>query len=134
MGKYVFECSVKEIVLEKSKVTLHLIPDVGFSSKRKDDSGEKTFAVFQPMDGTANGKVFECGKFVKMEIRGQGCSWLANVGIGVESKLRIELVDDIGSVDNNEPGKDEKSGDTSSDITVDVPGIKEMAVTKIVIR
>lgn len=46
MGKYVFECSVREVVFEmsdekKCKVTLHLIPDASFSSKRKDDSGER---------------------------------------------------------------------------------------------
>lgn len=134
MGKYVFECSVKEIVLEKSKVTLHLISDVGFSSKRKDDSGEKTFAVFQPMDGAANGKVFECGKFVKMEIRGQGGSWLVNVSIRVDSKLRLELADDVEAADNSESGRNKVSEDSLSDIKVDVPEIGKMLVAKIVIR
>lgn len=105
MGKYVFECSVKEIVFEVSgsktgKPILRLVPDVGFSSERKDEKG-KMFVVFQPMDGTPSGKVFEYGKFVEMEIKGQGWPCLTNVGIGMDSKLCLELDDGASAVANS---------------------------------
>lgn len=121
MGKYVFECSVREVILEKAQETLHLIPDTSFSAKRKDDSGEKTFTVFLPMGGTQKGKVFEYGKFVEMEIKGQGWPCLTNVGIGMDSKLCLELDDGASAVAN-------------STHSIKVLGKRKMAVTKIVIR
>lgn len=134
MGKYVFECSVKEIVFKVSgakpgKPILRLVPDVGFSSERKDEKG-KMFVVFQPMDGTPSGEVFEYEKFVEMEIKGQGGSWLTNVGIGVESKLRIEIMDCVDAAD----GSKSRNGKKSERIMIEAPGKSKMAVTKIVIR
>lgn len=141
MGKYVFECSVKEVVFEvssakKFKFIFRLVPDVGFSSKGKDEgkTKEKTFAVFQPMDKTPSGKVFEYDKFVKMEINGRGGSWLTNGGIGVESKLRIEFMDYVGAADGSGFGSGKDSKDSLSDIRVDAPEIGKMVVAKIVIR
>ncbi len=134
MGTYVFECSVKEIVFEVSgaktgKHILRLVPDVGFSSGRKDETG-KMFVVFQPMGGTPSGEVFEYEKFVEMEIKGRGGSWLTNVGIGVESKLRIEIMDCVDAAD----GSKSRNGKKSERIMIEAPGKSKMAVTKIVIR
>lgn len=114
--KYVFECSVKEIVRENSATILYLIPDANFSVTRKEGGSEpKSFAVFQPVDDNERGLVFKYQEFVKIEVG--NVAFLCSIG-----KLRLEFTDDL-----NDGGKM-----NSIKFTDLKDGTGEMALIKVV--